>query len=86
MKQRGKPSGPREADPNVTAKSFVDQIARRTEGKPEPEPPKAKNPAAVALGKLGGAKGGKARAEKLTPAKRTAIAKKAASSRWSKPS
>ena len=37
-----------------------------------------KNPAAVALGKLGGAKGGKARAAKLSPAERKAIAKKAA--------
>jgi ABC-type phosphate/phosphonate transport system ATPase subunit len=44
---------------------------------------KEKNPAAVALGKLGGLKGGKARAEKLSPGKRTEIAKKAARSRWS---
>lgn len=41
-----------------------------------------KNPAAVALGKLGGIKGGKARAAKLSPAKRKAIAKKAAAKRW----
>ena len=41
-----------------------------------------KNPAAVALGKLGGAKGGKARAAALSPAKRKAIAKKAAKVRW----
>jgi hypothetical protein len=43
-----------------------------------------KNPAAVALGKLGGKKGGKARAEKLTPEQRSAIAKKAAEARWAK--
>jgi hypothetical protein len=43
-----------------------------------------KNPAAVALGKLGGQKGGKARAEKLTPEQRTEIAKKAANKRWGK--
>jgi hypothetical protein len=43
-----------------------------------------KNPAAVALGRLGGLKGGKARAEKLTPEKRRAIAQKAAASRWKK--
>ncbi len=50
---------------------------------PESVPkPKEKNPAAVALGKLGGAKGGKARAAKLSPKKRTAIAKKAAVARW----
>jgi len=41
-----------------------------------------RNPAAVALGKLGGAKGGKARADKLTPAKRQEIAQKAARKRW----
>ncbi len=45
-----------------------------------------KNPAAVALGRLGGLKGGKARAEKLTPKKRSEIAKKAASIRWGKKS
>lgn len=41
-----------------------------------------KNPAAVALGRLGGLKGGKARAEKLTPQQRSQIARKAAKSRW----
>ena len=46
--------------------------------------PPEKNPAAVALGRLGGLKGGKARADKLTPKKRSQIAKKAAKTRWSK--
>jgi hypothetical protein len=46
--------------------------------------PQEKNPAAVALGRLGGLKGGKARAEKLSAAKRKAIAKKAAAKRWGK--
>ena len=41
------------------------------------------NPAAVALGRLGGLKGSKARAEKLSNARRKAIAKKAANARWS---
>lgn len=41
-----------------------------------------KNPNAVALGKLGGLKGGKARASKLTPEQRSKIAKKAARARW----
>ena len=41
-----------------------------------------KNPAAVALGRLGGLKGGKARAEALSPSKRSQIAKKAAATRW----
>jgi hypothetical protein len=44
----------------------------------------AKNPHAVALGKLGGLRGGKARAEKLSPAKRKAIAKRGAKARWAK--
>jgi hypothetical protein len=43
-----------------------------------------KNPAAVALGRLGGLKGGKARAAALPASKRKAIAKKAAKARWSK--
>lgn len=48
--------------------------------KKEPE----KNPAAVALGRLGGLKGGKARAKKLTAAERSEIARKAAKARWKK--
>jgi hypothetical protein len=43
-----------------------------------------KNPAAVALGRLGGPKGGKARAASLSPEQRAAIAKKAAAARWGK--
>lgn len=43
-----------------------------------------KDPLAVELGRRGGLKGGKARAEKLSPTKRKAIAKKAARARWSK--
>ena len=43
-----------------------------------------KNPHAQALGKLGGLKGGKARAKKLTPEQRAEIARKAAQSRWKK--
>ncbi len=45
---------------------------------------KGKNPAAVELGRLGGLQGGKARAKKLTAAKRKEIAKKAAKARWKK--
>lgn len=47
-----------------------------------PEP--AKNSAAVALGRRGGLKGGKARAAKLTPEKRAEIARNAAQARWDK--
>lgn len=43
-----------------------------------------KNPAAVLLGRLGGLKGGKARAKRLSAEKRSEIAKKAAKMRWSK--
>lgn len=60
----------------------------------EPEPPSevskptgagpVKDPAAVALGRRGGLKGGRARAEALSPEERTAIAQKAAAARWSK--
>jgi hypothetical protein len=57
-------------------------IQQATGQMPKPEPPKEKNPAAVTLGRLGGLKGGKARAESLSPAKRKAIAKKAAEARW----
>ena len=45
---------------------------------------KPKNPAAVALGRLGGKKGGPARAEKLSAARRKAIARKGAAARWGK--
>jgi hypothetical protein len=46
------------------------------------QPARAKNPAAVELGRLGGLKGGKARAIKLTADERKDIAKKAANARW----
>jgi hypothetical protein len=45
---------------------------------------KEKNPAAVALGRLGGLKGGKARAEKLSAEERSSIARKASRARWKK--
>lgn len=51
---------------------------------PAPEPEREKNPAAVALGRLGGKKGGKARAEALTSKRRSEIAKRAAETRWKK--
>jgi hypothetical protein len=45
---------------------------------------KKKNPNAVALGKLGGSKGGKIRAARLTPQERSEIARKAVLARWAK--
>lgn len=59
-------------------------IGEKLDGEPLDHPNAGKNPAAVALGKLGGAKGGAARAAALSPAKRKAIAKKAAKARWGK--
>ena len=49
---------------------------------PPPSPAAEKNPAAVALGRLGGAKGGPARAKELSKEQRSEIAKKAAAARW----
>ena len=69
-------------DPNQLAKLIVDMVTGEAE--PEPVPAKVKNANAVALGKLGGAKGGKARAAKLSPAQRSEIAKRAAAARWKK--
>ncbi len=67
-------------DLNQLASFIVDQAT--SEDKPqEPEGPQ-KNPAAVELGRLGGKKGGKARAARLTPEERKEIAKKAAKARW----
>lgn len=62
---------------NESARSIIERITGE-------KMPRAKNPAAVALGKLGASKGGKARAEKLSAKKRTQIAKKAAETRWRK--
>jgi hypothetical protein len=67
-------------DANQIAKSVVDRIVELTEGSDKPE----KNPAAVALGRLGGKKGGPARARALTAKKRAEIAKRAALTRWGK--
>ena len=65
------------------ARNVVEKaIGEHLDGTPLKDPDAGKNPAAVALGRLGGAKGGKARAQKLSPAKRKAIAMKAARARW----
>lgn len=57
-------------------------VAQSTTDEPEPDADEGKNPAAVELGRLGGKKGGKARAEKLSPEERKRIAVNAARSRW----
>lgn len=66
-----------ERDVNKRAKQIVDLATEN-----EVSTPINKNAAAVALGRLGGLKGGKARAEKLSAKKRSSIAKKAAQARW----
>ena len=78
-----RPGTARDHDFATIARRVVEQaIGETMDGKPLPDPDKEKNPAAVALGKLGGAKGGRARAEALSPTKRKAIARKAAAARW----
>jgi hypothetical protein len=75
------PSRPR--DMNQLAKRIVDISVGEAEDElivDETE----KNPHAVALGRLGGLRGGKARAAVLTSAKRSEIARAAARSRWKK--
>lgn len=66
----------------AVARNVVEQATgeKLTGGPLPPEP--GKNPAAVALGRLGGKKGGEARAAKLTPEQRREIARKAAAKRW----
>jgi hypothetical protein len=72
-----RPRRPR--DPNELAfQVFQEAIGEA----PPPEQEKEKNPAAVALGKLGGAKGGHARAAKMTSEERREAARKAARARW----
>ena len=72
-----KPKRPRDA--NQLAKFIVDVATGEVQ---ESDPNDGKNPAAVALGRLGGQKGGKARAKSLTAEQKSAIAKKAAKKRW----
>jgi len=71
----------RPKDTNIRAKYIVELLTGEVQ---EPNPYEGKNMAAVALGRLGGLKGGKARASKLSAKKRSKIAKKAAKKRWSK--
>ncbi|MGD0950467.1 MAG: hypothetical protein ABSA52_24000 [Candidatus Binatia bacterium] len=70
----------RPRDPIQLAKLIGDIATGQLEDRVED----GKNPAAVELGRLGGASGGKARAEKLSKKRRAEIAKKAARTRWGK--
>jgi hypothetical protein len=71
-------------DFNQVSRSIVDQVAGVAPKKKRPakKAEKDKDPAAVALGRKGGLKGGKARAAKLTKEQRSESAKKAAQARW----
>lgn len=66
-------------DLNAMAAAIVRQS---TDEEDVPDPDEGKNPHAVALGRMGGKKGGAARAAKLTPEQRSEIARKAAAKRW----
>jgi hypothetical protein len=80
MPSDSRPKRPR--DPNQLAWQIVQEATGQA-----PEPvviPDTRNPAAVALAKLGASKGGHARAASLSPTKRKAIAKKAIAARWNK--
>lgn len=73
------PKRPR--DTNQLAKLIADITTGEVT---EPKTGDGKDPAAVALGRKGGLKGGAARAKKLTAKRRSEIAKKAAKARWEK--
>jgi hypothetical protein len=79
-----RPRRPR--DPNQLAKRIVDIATGEVDDTDSPSRPvdPSKNPHAVELGRLGGKKGGVARAKSLTRERRSEIAKRAADSRWNK--
>lgn len=68
-------------DVNQLAKSIVDQATQENKSQEEISQDEAKS-AAAALGRLGGLKGGPARAKSLSAKRRSEIAKKAAAARW----
>lgn len=74
-----RPKRPR--DPNELAKLIADMATGEA---PLDSTVDGKNPAAVALGRKGGLTGGKARAEALSPKRRSEISRKAAKARWNK--
>ena len=76
-------SSKRPRDVNQLAARLVDEATG--DAPVQADPDAGKDPAAVALGRKGGLKGGKARAAKMTPEQRSAAARKAAQARWDKP-
>lgn len=81
MLKRSSSKQPAKSDSNVTASNVVKRATAATDA---PGAAPTKNPAAVALGRLGGLKGGKARAKALSPDQRSEIARTAALARWKK--
>lgn len=73
----------RPSDPNELAKQLVDEATGQA---PRFDPDEGKDPAAVALGRKGGLKGGKARAKKMTAEERSESARRAAKARWQRES
>lgn len=67
---------------------LAQRLVQEATGDAPVEPPESaapeKDPAAIALGRRGGLKGGKARAERMTPEQRSESARKAAAARWGK--
>lgn len=88
MDERSSKRKKRDHDFSVNAFRVVQEATADTDDIPvaegKPLETEGKNPNAVALGRLGGKKGGKARAAKLTPEQRSEIARKAAQTRWGK--
>jgi len=72
------------ASKRLDSNQLAHRIVRIAAGEDVPDltRPRRKNPAAVALGRLGGKKGGKARAAALSPKERSAIGKLGAAARW----
>jgi len=75
----------RPRDPAQLAKLMIDIASGEVEDS-DPAPMHGKQPKAVAAGRLGGKKGGKARAAKLSPKQRSAQARRAANVRWKRKS
>jgi hypothetical protein len=75
---------PKKQGPKDTNETAFSVFQRAIGEEPVEEPPQEKNPAAVELGRLGGLKGGKARAAALTPEQRSEIARNAVKKRWEK--
>lgn len=85
MPNRSSKPPKRPRDFNSLAHQIVGELTGTVEPQPEPEPKDPLRAAAAELGRRGGLKGGKARAEKLTAEERAEIARKAAQARWKRP-